>query len=244
MNRYKALVSYDGTEFEGFQKQAPSHRTVQEEIEKGLSVIFNSTIPIIGAGRTDSGVHATGQVISFQSFWKHSDDALKNALNANLPEDIAILKIEQIHTHFHPRFDAKRRTYEYFIYNSPIRHPLYRQRSWRVSKPLNLAKMNEAASYLTGEHDFATFGQPPQGTKTVRAVFQAEWGEQFPYIKFTIAANAFLYRMVRSIVGSLKCVGEEIWTVDQFVAAFEASDRSLCGPVAPPQGVYLVSVEY
>ena len=242
--RFKALVLYDGTEFEGFQKQPPSHRTVQGEIEKGLQALFKKSITVIGAGRTDSGVHATGQVISFAGEWNHPEGALQNALNANLPEDIAILKIEQVHTDFHPRFDAKKRQYEYLIYNSKVRQPLYRNFSWRVAKPLDIEKMNEAAAVLLGNHDFATFGQPPQGVKTVRSVFQAKWCIKEPYLMFTIQANAFLYRMVRSIVGSLKLVGEGSWSVEQFLEAFEVADRSFCGPVAPPQGVYLVSVEY
>lgn len=244
MQRFKALVSYDGTGFEGFQKQPPTHRTVQDEIEKGLQSVFNNAITIVGAGRTDSGVHATGQVISFEAQWHHPDEALRNALNANIPKDIAILKIEQVHTSFHPRFDAQKRVYEYLIYNSRVRHPLYRNWSWRVSKPLDIEKMNEAALLLIGDHDFATFGQPPQGIKTVRTVFKAKWTVREPFILFTIEANAFLYRMVRSIVGSLKLVGEGVWTVEQFLEAFQAADRTLCGSVAPPQGVYLVSVEY
>ncbi|MEM7330754.1 MAG: tRNA pseudouridine(38-40) synthase TruA [Chloroflexota bacterium] len=242
--RYKACVSYDGTRFEGFQRQPKGHRTVQEELENALQAIFNKQIRIVGAGRTDSGVHASGQVISFDIKWKHSDQDLQNALNANLPEDIAVLKIEQIHDNFHPRFDATKRAYEYFIYNAPVRHPLHRNRSWWVKPKLDVEKMNEAATLLIGEHDFATFGQPPQGTRTLRAVFEAHWKIKAPFLIFSVQANAFLYRMVRSLVGSLKMVGEGQWSVAQFAEALEKADRSMCGPVAPPQGVYLVSVEY
>ena len=244
MQRFKATVAYDGTHFAGFQKQPEQFRTVQRELENGLFAIFNKQIPIIGAGRTDTAVHATGQVISFDCDWKHPVEALHNALNANLPDDVVALKIEQIHTYFHPRFDAKVRTYQYLVYNKPVRHPLYRNCSWHVVKPLDMTMMNEAAVYLKGEHDFATFGQPPQGNNSVREIFQAIWDVQEPYLVFTVSANAFLYRMVRSLVGSLKQVGEKSWTVEQFLAAMQAKNRDACGKVAPPQGVYLVSVEY
>ncbi len=242
--RFKACIAYDGTRFEGFQRQPKGHRTVQEELEKAAQAIFNKSKTIIGAGRTDSGVHATGQVISFDAEWKHSEQAMQNALNANLPEDIAVLKIEQVHPNFHPRFDAVKRTYNYFIYNNRVRQPLFRDRSWWVKPKLDIGKMNEAAALLIGNHDFATFGQPPRGIKTVRSVFQAYWEFKDPYFVFTVQANAFLYRMVRSFVGSLKMVGEGQWAVEQFAEVLEAKDRSKCGPVAPPQGVYLVSVEY
>lgn len=244
MSRYKALLAYEGTEFEGFQRQAPSHRTVQGEVEKGLHAILDKKTSIVGAGRTDSGVHATGQVISFTCEWRHPEEALRNALNANLPEDIAVLQIEQIHETFHPRFDAKWRRYEYRIYNAPTRQPLYRHRSWWVKRPLNITQMNQAAKCLLGEHDFATFGQPPQGNSTVRTVVKAEWQECAPYLVLTVEANAFLFRMVRSIVGSLKMVGDGSWSIEQFGKALKRADRTQCGPVAPPQGVYLVSVKY
>ena len=244
MQRYKALIAYDGTNFEGFQRQRPSHRTVQAEVEQALKLILGESISVAGAGRTDSGVHATGQVISFMTVWHHSDQALQNALNAKLPSEIVILKIEQIQAEFHPRFDARKRTYEYLILNTAVRQPLYRHRAWWVKRPLRLETMNEAAAHLLGEHNFSTFGQPPQGHNTVRHIFQAEWTLREPFLLFTIQANAFLYRMVRSIVGSLKLVGENAWSIETFVDAFQQQERSSCGPVAPPQGVYLISVEY
>lgn len=244
MLRFKAQIAYDGTRFEGFQKQANGHRTIQAEIEKGLQFVLKKPTPIIGAGRTDSGVHATGQIISFLADWKHPAAALRDALNANLSDEIVILTIEQVHAEFHPRYDAKMRGYSYLVYNAPIRHPLYRHKSWHVKKPLDLSLMNQAASLLLGEHDFATFGQPPQGDKTIRHIFKAEWSTKAPFLQFEIKANAFLYRMVRSIVGSLRLVGEGTWSVEHFAYALEQRERKYCGQVAPPQGVYLVSVEY
>lgn len=237
-------MAYDGTDFAGFQKQPEQHRTVQREIENGLRAVLDETIPVIGAGRTDSGVHAAGQVIAFTAHWRHSETALRNALNANLPRDIAVLQLEQTDAAFHPRFDAKWRRYTYRIYSAPVRNPLYRRQCWWVTAPLDLEKMAEAAVFLIGQHDFATFGQPPQGSSTVRELTRAEWTKVGPLLQFTVEGNAFLYRMVRSIVGSLKLVGEGTWRVEQFGDALRAADRTRCGVTAPPQGVCLEFVQY
>ena len=217
---------------------------MQGELEKAIGAIAPRSVSITGAGRTDSGVHARGQVISFELVWRHGEDALQRAINANLPPDIVILSLEEAPADFHPRYDASRRTYDYHLYNAPLRSPLRRRRSWHVPCPLDLDRMNEAAAHLVGVHDFATFGQPPQGDSTVRHLFRAGWRRQDPFLIFSIEGNAFLYRMVRSIVGSLKMVGEGSWTVKEFVQAFHARDRSRAAATAPPQGLYLVSVAY
>jgi tRNA pseudouridine38-40 synthase len=201
-------------------------------------------VSINGAGRTDSGVHALGQVVTFTTHWRHGVIALQNAINANLPKDIAVLKIDVVDSDFHPRFSAKRRAYVYYVYNDVVRSPTRRTYSWHVSSRLDIDKMNVAAASLVGIHDFATFGQPPQGVKTVREMFVAEWKQQGKYLLFHIEANAFLYRMVRSIVGSLIAVGSGKWSVADFVGAFNACDRTACGKVAPPHGLFLVSVTY
>lgn len=244
MARFRALVEYDGSDYFGFQRQKEEQPTVQSELERVIRQIVREPVTITGSGRTDSGVHATGQVISFDSEWRHTVADLQRALNANLPADIAILQLDKAESTFHPRFDARRRAYEYHIYNAAVRSPLRRQRSWHVAKPLDWERMNQAAGSLIGIHDFATFGQPPQGTVTVREVFAARWEKRNELLVFSIAANAFLYRMVRSIVGSLKAVGEGSWTVEQFEAALAACDRSRSGKVAPAQGLTLVSVTY
>ncbi|MCZ7671582.1 MAG: tRNA pseudouridine(38-40) synthase TruA [Chloroflexi bacterium] len=244
MTRFRALVEYDGTAYFGFQRQIAGQPTIQSQLEQALSQIVRQEIVITGAGRTDSGVHAIGQVISFDSEWRHSPTALQRALNANLPADIAILQLDSAEPNFHPRFDAQRRAYHYHIYNAPLRSPLRRQRSWHVAKPLDWQRMNQAAACLIGIHDFATFGQPPQGDVTIREIFEARWEWQNEFLVFRIEADAFLYRMVRSIVGSLKAVGEGNWTVEAFAAALAACDRSRSGKVAPAQGLTLVSVTY
>jgi tRNA pseudouridine38-40 synthase len=242
--RYRALVEYDGAAYHGFQRQREGEPTIQAALEEALEALFGRFLPVTGAGRTDSGVHALGQIITFVADWPHGLAALQRALNANLPADIAILQLEGSSPTFHPRFDARRRSYEYHIYNAPVRSPIRRATSWYVRRPLAIERMNEAAARLLGRHDFATFGQPPQGENSVREVYRAGWEPRVGLLVFSIEANAFLYRMVRSVVGSLKLVGDGTWTVDEFVAAFQACDRSRCGTVAPPHGLYLVSVLY
>lgn len=217
---------------------------MQGELEKAISAVAPTPVAITAAGRTDSGVHARGQVIAFDVAWRHGEEALQRAINANLPPDIVVLSVEEAAADFHPRYDADRRAYEYHFYNGPVRSPLRRRRSWHVPHPLDVERMNEAAGHLVGVHDFATFGQPPQGESTVRHLFRAGWQRQEPLLIFGIEGNAFLYRMVRSIVGSLKMVGDGSWSVEAFVHAFHARDRSRAAATAPPQGLYLVAVAY
>ncbi|MEZ4511646.1 MAG: tRNA pseudouridine(38-40) synthase TruA [Chloroflexota bacterium] len=251
MNRtFRAVIAYGGTAYYGFQRQREGQPTIQSELERVLQLVVQKPVTILGAGRTDRGVHALGQVITFKIFWQHDDKALLRALNANLPEDIAVLQLEAWlptcgwEPTFHPRYDARRRAYEYQILNTAVRNPLERNRSWHIRQPLDVGLMNEAAEALVGVHDFATFGQPPKGTNTVREVFVAEWAQQHERLTFRIQANAFLQRMVRSIVGSLKMVGTGDWSVADFAAALQACDRSRSAMVAPAHGLYLVSVEY
>jgi tRNA pseudouridine38-40 synthase len=241
---YRARIEYDGTAYVGFQRQRAGQHTIQGELERVVGELAQRPIPIKGAGRTDSGVHAKGQVITFALDWNHSEAALQRAMNAQLPPDIAVLNLELCEASFHPRFDARRRAYEYIIYNAAVRSPIRRQYAWHVKRPLAVADMNQAAQALLGVHDFATFGQPPQGENTVREVFTAVCRRDGELVSIYIEANAFLQRMVRSIVGSLKLVGEGNWQIEEFVTALAACDRSQCGTVAPPHGLYLLSVTY
>ncbi len=201
-------------------------------------------IQIIGAGRTDTGVHARGQVIAFDIAWRHDCQTLQRALNAGLPKAIAVRDVEVVSAEFHPRFDAKRRGYRYTIYQSEVASPLRRRTSWHCRAELDVLAMQAAADCLVGEHDFATFGTPPQGNNSVREVFSAEWSTAADYLYFDIVATAFLKRMVRSIVGSLQLVGSGRWTIDQFVEALHAAERARSGAAAPPQGLVLEFVSY
>jgi tRNA pseudouridine38-40 synthase len=244
VTRYRAQVEYDGTNYCGFQRQRDGFLTIQGELERVLTNLAQQSVSITGAGRTDSGVHALGQVISFTIEWRHDASALQRAMNANLPEDIVVKHLQETAESFHPRFDARRRSYLYRVYNEPVRSPLYRGRSWHVARRLDLGEMNEAAASLIGRKDFATFGLPPQGESTEREVFSAVWHAEAQFLVFQIEANAFLYRMVRSLVGSLVAVGSGAWTVDDFIAAFQAKDRSRSAAAAPPQGLFLASITY
>jgi len=242
--RYRAQIEYDGTGYFGFQRQEKDQPTVQSELERALNRLTNETIVVSGSGRTDRGVHALGQVISFEIDWKHGVTSLQRALNANLAPDIAVVEVGETESNFHPRFDAIRRAYRYHVYNAAVRSPLRRLGSWYVRKPLDIDRMNDAAKLLVGKHDFATFGSPPQGDNTTREVYVAQWRKQAGLFVFYIEANAFLYRMVRTVVGTLKLVGEGSWTIDEFAAALSARDRSRAAAVAPACGLYLEGVTY
>ena len=244
MLRYRAIIEYDGAAYFGFQRQIKGQPTVQSELEDVLYQITQQPVTVLGAGRTDRGVHALGQAVSFKMQWRHGVNALKRALNAGLPMDIVIRELDVVPLDFHPRFDAKRRAYRYHIHNSECRRPVYRHWRWHVRPHLDVSVMALAAACLVGEHDFATFGRPPQGINTIREVFEIACERHEELVTVFIEGNAFLQRMVRSIVGSLKLVGEGRWSVDEFVDAFTACDRSRCGMIAPPHGLYLVYVTY
>jgi len=247
--RYRATVEYDGTDFEGFQIQARG-RTVQGELERAIQQITQRQVRVVGAGRTDAGVHATGQVVVFDVSWRHSIQALQRALNAVLPDDIAISYLATTHSDFHPRFDARCRQYRYTILNQPVRSPLWARQAHFVPESLDVGAMREASRGLAGSHDFAAFGKPTQGESTVRQVIQTEWLVERPpgiagkLLIFEITANAFLYRMVRNIVGGLLRVGRGELSPDQFIAFLETKDRANVGPPVPPTGLCLVKVEY
>lgn len=243
--RFRATVAYDGTAYHGFQRQANASPTVQEVLEAALHRISGEAAGVVGAGRTDAGVHATGQVIAFDLDWRHSEQDLRSALNANLPADVVAREVEAAAPGFHPRYDARRRSYVYRVYVAPVRDPFRRFRAWHLYTELDEAAMHEAALCLAGEHDFSTFGTPPQGENAVRTVFQAGWAahERGEYW-FTITANAFLFRMVRSLVGTLVLVGQGRMTAGDFRGILAARDRNLSGPAAPAHGLTLVRVDY
>lgn len=243
--RFRAVLAYDGTRYHGFQRQANAQPTVQSAVEDALAAIVGGPVGLLGAGRTDAGVHATGQVIAFDLSWRHPAEALRNALNAHLPPDVAVWDVRQAAPGFHPRYDARRRRYDYRVLIAPVRDPLERLRAWHLTGPLDVAAMNAAAASLVGEHDFSTFGTPPQGDNAIRQVIAAGWeGDPATELRFSIVANAYLTRMVRSIVGTLVQVGQGRMTPGEFQDILAARRRALSGAAAPPYGLYLVSVEY
>jgi tRNA pseudouridine38-40 synthase len=241
--RYCALIEYDGTDFLGYQVQAKG-RTVQGELERTLEKVTQTEIRINGAGRTDAGVHAVGQVITFDGMWRHSLEDLHRALNATLPADIVIKNLKVVDETFHPRFSALSRSYRYVISNEIWPSALKRHYIYHVRDKLDVAAMNQASLCLIGSHDFAAFGKPPQGSITLRQVTRAEWTVTNQWVVFEITANAFLYRMVRKIVASLIKVGLGQWPVGEIQEILASKDLTRSAPPAPACGLCLVRVTY
>ena len=250
--RYRAVLAYDGSNYYGFQRQAGDTPTIQGEVEQALTCVTGQTVTLTGAGRTDTGVHARGQVIAFDVVWQHTPDDLMRALNANLPEPIALQTLDVADANFHPRFDARSRAYEYTMYLAPVRLPCLNTYAWHVpyQGEWNLAAMQAAAAMLIGEHDFATFGSPPQGENTIRHVFDARVEEhpgptaQQSIYRVHVEANAFLYRMMRRLVGALVRVGSNRLSVAEFAAALEAAQGAWPNQAAPARGLCLTKVTY
>ncbi|HEY3127797.1 MAG TPA: tRNA pseudouridine(38-40) synthase TruA [Candidatus Limnocylindria bacterium] len=233
-------MAYDGTAYAGFQVQ-PNAPTVQGELERVLAVICGEPVRITGAGRTDAGVHASGQVIDLRTTSDLAAAELERGVNALLPEDIAISDLGPAADHFHARFSATGRTYEYRIRNAAVRDPLrVRREHWHPGE-LDVGAMQAAAAQLVGRHDFAAFAAGESGERTVK---RAEWVSEGDILRFEIEADAFLRGMVRGIVGTLLWVGRGKLTVAAFAAVLAARDRTLAGPSAPAKGLCLVAVRY
>jgi tRNA pseudouridine38-40 synthase len=233
-------VAYDGTAYGGFQIQ-PNAPTVQGELERVLAVICGEPVRITGAGRTDAGVHATGQVIDLRTTSGLGQDDLERGVNALLPEDIAISGLEPALDSFHARFSATGRTYEYRIRNAPVRDPLWTRREHWYPGELDVAAMRAAAAHLVGRHDFAAFAAGESGERTVK---RADWISEESVLRFEIESDAFLRGMVRGIVGTLLWVGRGKIRVERFAEVLAARDRTLAGPSAPAKGLCLVAVRY
>jgi tRNA pseudouridine38-40 synthase len=244
MALYQVIIAYDGTNFQGFQRQG-SNRTVQAAIEDALRTLGWRETTILYAGRTDSGVHATGQVIAFDLEWNHSSEELGRALNAGLPEDVSVCNIQTAKAGFHPRFNAVARQYHYRLYCQPGRDPLRDRYAWRVWPDVNAALLHQAAECLIGEHDFAVFGSPlKKGGSTTRMIMQTVWQEKAKgEWSFRIIANAFLYRMVRRLVFLQVLVGQQRIAIEDLVAALQ-KQKPLTPGLAKPNGLYLERVYY
>ncbi|MCC7354752.1 MAG: tRNA pseudouridine(38-40) synthase TruA [Anaerolineae bacterium] len=243
MRGYRAVVEYDGTDYHGFQIQV-GVPTIQEELERALARITGEEVRIVGAGRTDTGVHATGQVIAFQVIWRHPLAELQQALNAVLPAAIVVKELAGAPDGFHPRFSASSRVYRYTVLNQPWRSPIWARFAHHVAAPLAVEAMNEAAATMAGRHDFAAFGQPPQGENTVRNVLRAEWRRDNFWCSFYIEADAFLRGMVRSLVGTMLLVGHGRLSVSEFADILASGNRGRAAPPALPCGLCLIEVKY
>jgi tRNA pseudouridine38-40 synthase len=248
MARYQVTLAYDGALFKGFQRQrrkTQEARTVQGVVEATLRNLGWQGHTILAAGRTDTGVHASGQVIAFDLDWGHPPEALLAALNANLPEDVAAQAVKIAPANFHPRYDASARRYRYSIYCRPMRDPLKERFAWRVWPALNLEILQTAAGQLLGTHDFSAYGTPPRGVGSkIRSVYQAGWQAEEMDLIFEIVANAFLYRMVRRLVYAQVMIAQNMLSPDTILVSLEGRTQGMVQGLAPPQGLVLAEVIY
>jgi tRNA pseudouridine38-40 synthase len=245
MPRYRLTLEYDGRPYCGFQLQA-SQPSVQGALEKALTGFCGEAVRVTAAGRTDTGVHATGQVVHVDLTKDWRAEVVRDALNAHLvPEPIAVLAAELASDDFHARFSAKGRRYLYRILNRQAPPTLERGRVWHVKKPIDAAAMHAAAQALVGQHDFTTFRDAAcQAKSPVKTLDRAGVWREGEAVLVEFAARSFLHRQVRSMTGSLAEVGLGRWSAEDLAAALKAKDRKACGPVAPADGLYLVGVVY
>lgn len=244
MKRIKLTIAYDGTNYCGWQVQ-PNGITIEEVINKALRKLTGEEITVIGASRTDSGVHAMGNVAVFDTDTTIPAEKIAVALNQRLPEDIVIVKSEEVHPDFHPRYCDCSKTYEYHIINTRIPNPTKRLTNYFVSYILDIDKMRKAASYLVGEHDFVSFCNVRTDVEsTVRCITELEILKCGEEITIRITGNGFLYNMVRIIVGTLIRVGRGFYEPEKVKEILEAKDRKAAGVTAPARGLMLMRIEY
>jgi tRNA pseudouridine38-40 synthase len=245
MPRYKLTIEYDGTPFVGWQVQ-DNGVSVQGVVADAVLAFAGERAAIGGAGRTDAGVHALGQVAHVDLAKDWPPDTVRDALNAHLrPHPVAVLLAERVADDFDARFSAIRRHYRYRIINRRADLALDVQRAWRVPRPLDATAMHDAAQRLVGRHDFTTFRSTEcQAKSPVKTLDRLDVTRDGDEVDVSAVARSFLHNQVRSMVGSLVHVGEGKWSTDELSAALAARDRTACGQVAPPQGLYLVRVEY
>lgn len=244
MKRIKLTIAYDGTNYCGWQIQ-PNGITVEEVLNKAICKLTGEEIAVIGASRTDSGVHAMGQVAVFDTETTIPAEKIGMALNQRLPEDIVILKSEEVSPDFHPRYCDCSKTYEYHIMNTQIPIPTKRLTNYFVSYVLDIDKMRQAASYLVGEHDFASFCNVRTDVEsTVRTITELDILQNGEEITVRITGNGFLYNMVRIIVGTLIRVGRGFYEPEKVKEILKAKDRKAAGVTAPARGLMLMEIQY
>ncbi|HUE85041.1 MAG TPA: tRNA pseudouridine(38-40) synthase TruA [Vicinamibacterales bacterium] len=244
MRTLKLTIAYDGTAFAGWQMQA-HQRTVQGVLEDALQPIEGTRVVVHAAGRTDAGVHAAGQVVSFSLTSAIACDALVRALNVRLDQDVRVMNAEDAPEGFNARFDARRKTYHYAIYNAPVVPPPWRHFVWHVPQPLDVAAMNEAAAALAGEHDFAAFQAAGSDVATTRReILASRVVSRDAQVVYEVTGTGFLRHMVRNIAGTLVDIGRSRRPVEDMARVLQTRDRTHASATAPAHGLTLMRVEY
>lgn len=244
MKRIRLTVAYDGTQYCGWQIQ-PNGITIEEVLNRALSKILGEAVTVIGASRTDSGVHASGNVAVFDSETRIPSERISYALNQHLPDDIVIVKSEEVSLDWHPRYCDCTKTYEYRILNAKVADPTRRLYTFFVSYNLNIEDMRHAAKYLIGTHDFSSFCSIHTNVEdTVRTIYSLEITPVEDELRIRIQGNGFLYNMVRIIIGTLLRVGRGFYAPEQVKEILEAKNRKAAGVTVPPQGLRLVEIKY
>ena len=244
MRNIKLTIEYDGKEYNGWQKQ-PNKLNIQGEIEKAIENVTGKQVDLIGSGRTDAGVHAFGQVANFKIDSEFPIEKMATAINSQLKKSICIKKAEDVPLEFHSRYNCHSKTYEYVINNSLEGTAIYRNFTYHISQKLDVNKMQEAASYLIGEHDFSSFKSSGTSSKSsVRTIYSAKVMQKQNQIIIQLTGNGFLYNMVRIISGTLVDVGMKNIEPEEVKKILEAKNRQLAGKTLPPQGLFLIEVKY
>ncbi len=239
----KLTIEYDGTAYHGWQRQ-PNAATVQQALEEGIAEVVGHAVTLYGSGRTDAGVHALGQVANFHTDATIPADGLRHAINAVIANDIAVVRAEDVPDAFHARYAATGKTYRYTIVCRPVRPAVGARTVHWLRRELDVARMRAAVAHLVGEHDFAAFETESSGEDAVRTVTRAEWVEEGGRLCFAVAANGFLYNMVRAMVGTLIEVGLGKREPRDIPRLLASRDRSQAGPTAPAKGLCLMQVDY
>ena len=244
MRNIKLTIEYDGKEYHGWQKQ-PNRLNIQGEIENAIKQVTGEEVDLIGSGRTDSGVHAFGQVANFKMNSEFPLKKIASALNSQLKQSIRIQKAEEVSIQFHSRYHCHEKTYAYVIDNSEQGSAIYRNLSYHITKPLNIEAMKKATNYLVGEHDFSSFKSSGTSSKTsVRTIYKAKIIEDGKRISIELTGNGFLYNMVRIIAGTLVEIGLGDMSPEEMKAIIEAKDRKRAGKTLPAHGLLLMEVKY
>ena len=245
MQRYKIKIEYEGTPFVGWQFQK-NGQSIQEVLQKAIFKFSKEKVTVIGAGRTDSGVHALSQTAHFDLKKKISKKKILPAINQNIENNsVTVLKINKTNKKFHARHDAKKRTYRYLIVNRQSPLALQKNKAWHIRKKLDLLSMKKGAKFLLGTHDFSTFRASACGAKSpIRTMEKILIKKNKDKITLQFTSRSFLQQQVRSMVGCLKYLGEAKWNLKDFIKSFKSKNRLKCAPPAPACGLYLVKVEY